>query len=101
MGHLFLVAALATFMAPAIANSERSPLAGRFAGHTPDVSGAISPAGSQATGSATTEPGRLKFIGAVVTPAGGAHPGRPIVSRQVVEQTIHQTDFRVLEIVYR
>ncbi|MGH8184226.1 MAG: hypothetical protein ACREPH_11270 [Rhodanobacteraceae bacterium] len=43
----------------------------------------------------------LTFTGAVVTPAGGAHPFRPVVSRQVVVQTIRKTDFRVLEIVYR
>lgn len=43
----------------------------------------------------------MDFVGAVVTPAGGAHPDRPVVSRQTVQQTIHATDFRVLEIVYR
>lgn len=43
----------------------------------------------------------LTFTGAVVMPAGGAHPFSPIISRQMVAQKIHETDFRVLEIVYR
>lgn len=43
----------------------------------------------------------LTFTGAVVMPAGGAHPSQPIISRQVVVQTISKTDFRVLEIAYR
>ncbi len=43
----------------------------------------------------------LTFTGAVVAPAGGAHPIRPVISRRVVVQTISKTDFRVLEIVYR
>ncbi len=43
----------------------------------------------------------LTFTGAVVAPAGGAYPIRPVISRRVVVQTISKTDFRVLEIVYR
>ncbi|TAN07882.1 MAG: hypothetical protein EPN36_00580 [Rhodanobacteraceae bacterium] len=43
----------------------------------------------------------MTFTGAVVMPAGGAHPIRPVVSRQMVVQTIRKTDFRVLEIIYR
>ncbi|HKT41219.1 MAG TPA: hypothetical protein VJQ86_02585 [Rhodanobacteraceae bacterium] len=43
----------------------------------------------------------LTFSGAIVAPAGGAYPIRPVISRQVVVQTISKTDFRVLEIAYR
>lgn len=43
----------------------------------------------------------LTFTGAIVAPAGGAYPFRPVISRQVVVQTISKTDFRVLEIAYR
>lgn len=104
MSHFLLAIALAAFVVPAIAEADspslaRLPSDGAAAGLSSWETAAIVskiPPGIAATGTR-----RMDFVGAVVTPAGGAHPDRPVVSRQTVQQTIHATDFRVLEIVYR
>lgn len=49
----------------------------------------------------TADARTLAFTGGVVPPAGGAHPHQPLISQRETVQTIHESDFRVLEIVYR
>lgn len=106
MSHLLLAVALAAFMAPAVAAGDNSSLSRLAAGV---IAGRVSAAGASAAVSVvpmaanggSNGAGKLEFAGAVVIPAGGAHPVQPLVERREVVQTIGSDDYHVLEIVYR
>lgn len=104
MGHLLLAAVLVAFMAPAMAETDSALFArtlpeGTAVGRASDARGAATQAATLATVGA--RPRRLMFAGAVVAPAGGAHPARPVIRMLEAVQTISKSEFRVLEVVYR
>jgi hypothetical protein len=107
MCHLLLAAVLVAFAVPAIADTDNTSLArppARILINSVQQSGAggaIASAVPMTSGSAGTGAGRLAFAGAVVTPAGGAHPDQPVITRREVVQTIRKGDYRVLEIAYQ
>lgn len=103
MGRLLLAAVLVAFTAPAIAESDSALLAhppprNAAVERSPDAGGAVIPPVAPATGNAIH---RVGFLGAVVLPAGGAHPVQPVIRvREIVRRT-GDGDYRVLEVVYR
>lgn len=100
MKRVSMAIALAVFAVPCIASTGHVKQApGAEAGATPAQVVGDAGAARAAVGRAAT--GRVTFTGAIVMPAGGAHPGQPLIHRSHVVQTIRGDRFMVLEVTYR
>lgn len=103
MKRVSMAIALAVFAVPCIASTEsvtqalRAPGAGVETAPVQEVDDAS--AARVAVDRAAS--GRVTFTGAIVMPAGGAHPGQPLIHRSHVVQTIRGDRFMVLEVTYR
>lgn len=95
---------LVVLVTPAIAATDsalpaRPPPAAAAGVDASDASGA--PLHRVVQIAADVPPRRLQFTGAVVVPAGGAHPDQPVIGMHESVRTIGKRMFRVLEVVYQ
>lgn len=103
MKRVFLAVALAILAVPCIASTGNVAQALRASGAEAETM--LAPRVGDATAEKVAvnggASGRVTFTGAIVMPAGGAHPDQPLINRSHVVQTIRGDRFLVLEVIYR